>query len=175
MDNQRSGRVRRSFLAVLLIIFCAVSVSGCASFRKKFIRQSKQEKNDQFLPVLEPVEYPRVVSSPMDQYKNHYGLAKAYLKDVQDVVGARDSGDKQQRYVLSQVGSRFDQMAALLSDGEKKSLLMQLSFQVQDLVKEYDKAGPMRRYDLMKMTMRRVEHDFRKSFKPELVKEDLKP
>jgi hypothetical protein len=165
----------RWFIASLLVIFCAVSVSGCASLRKKFTRQKKNKgQTEEFVPVLVPVEYPRPDASPSVVYKNNYIMAKAYFKDLDNVIGSRDSSDKQQLYIFTQLTSRMDLMAEVLADGERKSLLKQLAIQLKDVISRYDKPDAIRRYDVIKSDVHRIERDFYKSFKPALVQEDLK-
>jgi len=165
----------RLFLVSVLVVFCAVSVSGCASLRKKFTRPKKATaEGTDFIPVLVPVEYPRPDTSPSVVYKEHYTMARAFFKDLDNVIGSRNSSDKQQLYVFTQLASRLDQMAGVLADGEKKAQLQQLTLQIKDVVGRYDKPEPVRRYDVIKSDVSRIERDFYKSFKPALVQGDLK-
>jgi hypothetical protein len=165
----------RWFMAALLVVFCAVSVSGCASFRKKFVRKKKaKSESTDFVPVLVPVEYPRPATSPDMVYKDHYGMAKAYFKDLGDIVGSRDSSDKQQLYVLNQITERMGLMSSVLADGEKKSSLDKLALEMREVISRYDQPDGIRRYDLIKRTLRNIEKEFYKSFKPALVQDDLK-
>jgi hypothetical protein len=162
-------------IASVLVVFCAVSVSGCASLRKKFTRPKKATaQGDEFVPVLVPVEYPRPNTSPSVVYKDHYTMARAFFKDLDNVIGSRDSTDKQQLYVFTQLASRMDLMAGELADGEKKSRLEQLVLQMRDVVSRYNKPDQVRRYDVIKSDVQRIERDFYKSFKPALVQGDLK-
>jgi hypothetical protein len=54
-----------------------------------------------------------------------------------------------------------------------KAQLKDFSLKVADVIKEYEKAGPLRRYDIMKLDLRRIENNFLHSFKPALVKGEL--
>ncbi|MBF0570056.1 MAG: hypothetical protein HQL18_04710 [Candidatus Omnitrophica bacterium] len=162
-------------LVILVLVFLVGSFSGCATLRKKFTRKSKQQdKGDNFVPVLVPEEYQRVETSSIDAYKTHYAMARAYFKDMWEALDSRDSGDKQQKYVFVQVAARLQGMADLLTDEKKKAELQQLIQKTKDVSKECDKAGSMRRYDIMKSDMLRVERDVRKDFKPDAVKDVLK-
>ena len=165
----------RLFMASLLVVFCAVAVSGCASLRKKFTRQKKNKgQTEEFIPVLVPVEYQRPDTSPAVVYKDQYTMAKAYFRDLENIVGSRDSSGKQQLYVFTQLTSRMELMSEVLADGEKRSLLGQLVLQVKDVISRYDKPDAIRRYDIIKSDVRRIEKEFYKVFKPALVQEDLK-
>jgi hypothetical protein len=175
MDKVSFTLKTRWFMAALLVVFCAVSVSGCASFRKKFIRQKKSaDQADVFIPVLTPVEYPRPDMSPATVYKDHYSIAKAYFRDLDDIIGSKDSSDKQQLYVLAQIAGRMELMTGLLADGERKSSLEKLLLKMKEVAGRYDQPDGVRRYDLIKDTVRHIEKEFYKSFKPALVQGDLK-
>ncbi len=175
MAKFKSTFKTRWTLLALVVVFCAVSVSGCASFRKKFVRKKKaKSQTEEFAPVLVPVEYPRPDLSPGTVYKDHYYIAKAYLRDLDDVIGSRNATDKQQLYIMAQVAGRMGQMAALLVDGGKKSTLEGLRLQMNELTGQYDQPEGVRRYDLIKDRVRHIDREFHRSFKPALVQEDLK-
>jgi hypothetical protein len=175
MDKVKAMFKTRAMLVALVVIFCAVSVSGCASFRKKFVRQKKnKDQTEEFVPVLSPVEYPRPDTSPTTVYRDHYAMTKAFFRDLEEIIGSKDSSDKQQLYVLAQVSGRMELMAGVLADGEKKTALDKLVLQIKEVAGRYDQPEGIRRYDLIKSTVRHIENDFLKSFKPAVVQEDLK-
>lgn len=173
MGNKGAGKLRKGFLFVLALLVLTGSLSGCTSLRKKFIRKKKvTDQTQDFIPVLEPVEYEQVVMPPLGQYREQYMLARAYFKDVWAAMGSVSAGDKQQVYVLKQLTVRLQAMADLLS-GSKKDLLGQLIAQVGEVIGEYEKPAPLRRYDLLKGIVRKVEKSFRADFKPDAVMGNL--
>lgn len=167
-------KARRFLLLALTVIFVSGSLTGCASLRKKFIRKKKvSDQKEDFIPVLQPQEYEKVELEPIEKYKEHYTMARAYFKDVWETMGSPNAGSKQQVYVLSQLAARIQAMADLLT-GEKKSGLEQMVLQIRDVVKEYEKPAGIRRYDLLKAAMQKIEKAFRTGFKPEGIKTELK-
>ena len=141
------------FSLFLIVAVTAVSVSGCASVRKKFIRQRKgAAPQDEFVPVLQPVEYPKVTETPAVTYQNHYTLAKAFFQDLWDALGSDGAGEKQQEYALRH----------------------RVILRIKNVIKEYDKPNGIRRYDTMKSDLRLIEDDVRRKFKPDAVKAALK-
>lgn len=161
--------LKKFICSVVLVMFCAGSLTGCASLRKKFTRVPKNPKaKEDFIPVLQPVEYKKIAETPQQVYAGHYSMVRVYFKDLWEVLGGRDSSAKREKYIFTELMSHFDAMAALLSD-EKKTEAGAIRARVNDLLKEYDKADGMRRYDLIKSGMHRVERDMYKGFKPDAV------
>ena len=174
MGDNDLRRVQKFFLVVLALAIGCGSLSGCATLRKKFTRKKKtSDQTEDFIPVLQPVEYKKVELPPLEKYKEQYAMARAYFKDVSDTLGSSGSGDKQQVYALNQLAVRLQGMADLLP-GEKKAALGEIIVEVRDVVKEYDKAAPMRRYDILKGTMQKAEKRVRSDFKPDAVKNEIK-
>ena len=73
-------RIAKSKIAFHVLV-CAVLVSfvlaleGCSTLRKKFVRQKKKEDKQEFVPVLDPVDYPDVVKTAGGIYEHHYMLS----------------------------------------------------------------------------------------------------
>ncbi len=170
MINKWQGS--RYFFSVIMIgIVCSVAMSGCSSFRRKFIRQNKnKDSKEAFIPVLEPLDYPRQQALPIDTYKSHYSMVKAYLNDFYASFGSLNSGEKRERYLLAQIIAHLQGMTGLLNEG-KKPQGEKVILHVQEAMKELDKPAGMRRYDLLEGAVRKVEGEVRKTLKPDMVKE----
>ena len=161
--------MKKFIWSVVLVMFCAGSLTGCASLRKKFTRTPKNPKaGDDFIPVLQPVEYKKIEETPQQVYGGHYAMVKIYFKDLWDVLGSRDSSAKREKYIFTELFSHFDAMAVLLSD-EKKTEAKVIRARVDVLLKEYDKPDGLRRYDLINSGMHQIERDIYKGFKPDAV------
>ena len=161
--------LKRFVCGVVLAVFCAGSLTGCASMRKKFKRVPKNPKvKQEFIPVLQPVEYAKIEQTPQQVYAGHYSMVRIYFKDLWEALGARDSGPKREKYIFTELTVHFDAMAAFLSD-EKKTEARGIRSRVANVLKAYDKPDGLRRYDLMRDEMRRVERDIYKGFKPDAV------
>jgi hypothetical protein len=167
--------LKKFILSLVVVVLCAGSLTGCASVRKKFTRVPKNPKaSDDFIPVLQPVEYQKIVETPQQVYGGHYAMVKIYFKDLWDVLGRRDSTPKREKYIFTELVAHFNAMAALLSD-EKKAEAKAVCARVDVVLKEYDKPDGLRRYDLIASDMHQVERDLHKGFKPDAVAKDFAP
>lgn len=167
--------LKRVICSVVLVVFCAGSLTGCASLRKKFTRPAKKSKtSDDFIPVLQPVEYQKVEETPRQVYAGHYAMVRIYFKDLGEVLGRRDSTSKHEKYIFTELMSHFNAMADLLSE-DKKAEAGNIRARVEKVLKEYDKPDGIRRYDLISGDMRRIERDIYKAFKPDAVAGALVP
>ncbi len=161
--------LKRFILSMVMVAFVVVSLTGCASLRKKFTRVKKQkDQKEEFIPVLEPIEYAKADEPPLQVYRNHYGMLKLYFSDLWDVLGKPSGGVKREKYLLKELLGRFDAMAGVLSD-EKKLQAKGLRDRIEKALKEYDRQGILLRYDLMISDLRQVEREIYKSFKPDVV------
>jgi len=87
-------RVQRKTIAVMAgLLVLSLSLSSCDTIRQKFTRKKKQgEVEDQnFVPVLEPEEYPTPANDPVLNYKQHYDLIKAWYQDLNSGMYERNS------------------------------------------------------------------------------------
>lgn len=176
MIKGSSVLVFRGLAGVLLVFYCVVALGGCASFRKKFVRQKKTKaKTEEFVPILEPVEYPDIQKTSVEIFQEHHMLARAYFQDLWTSLESRDSSGKQQLYLFKQLEMRLRGMSDVLVDGDRKTQAEGLIALVQAMQKEYDKPDALRRVDILKIDLRRLERDFRKDLKPDLVRDALKP
>lgn len=167
----RSRRFNQFIAAAALVSLCSISLTGCSSFRRKFIRQSKnKESKEDFIPVFDPVEYKRVEIAPIDDYKSHYAMVKAYFGDVYTALSSRDAGEKRERYLLNQIIAHLQGMSALLS-GFRKLEAQKILSSLEDAMKELDKPAGLQRQDLLKGPVHKAETDIRRTLKPEMVKE----
>ena len=60
MDNTSHRFQKRYQLLMWIVPVLIVSLgfSGCETMRRKFVRQKKKKETAEFIPVLEPIEYP---------------------------------------------------------------------------------------------------------------------
>ena len=160
---------KRFVCMVVLLVFCAGAVSGCASLRKKFKRVPKNPRvKEEFIPVLQPLEYAKVEETPAQAYAGHYAMVRIYFKDLMEALAGREPNPKREKYIFKELTGHFDAMAALLS-GEKKAAAGAIRARVEEVLREYDKPDRLRRYDLMRGEMRKVERDIYRDFKPDAV------
>ncbi|MBF0620218.1 MAG: hypothetical protein HQL19_08635 [Candidatus Omnitrophica bacterium] len=171
MQNSREY-LKRVMVLVCLGIFVTVGFSGCATLRRKFTRKKAGEDTKQdVMPVLQPIEYAAPVHTPLDTYQTHYAVWRAYFNDLWEDFGKKSNG-KRENFILTQVVAKMNGMADLLS-GEPQAKLQALAVQVQDVMAQLDKPEGVRRYDLLKSALRKVEAEVRRSFKPDVMKKNL--
>ena len=161
---------------LVLILSCLVvagSLSGCASLRKKFTRTKKtKDQKEEFIPVLEPVEYPKVVETPRQIYHDQYGMVKVYFRELLDVLGKPAGGEKREKYIFAELISHFDKMSEVLSE-PAKAQAVSLRERLAKISSEYDKPSGLRRYDLMTSDVRAIERDVYRILKPDAVLKSL--
>jgi hypothetical protein len=154
-------------------VFVCACFSGCTTFRRKFVRQNKnKETKEDFIPVLEPVDYKPVMVAPVDGYRDHYAMVKAYIGDIYTALGSSDSSGKREVYLLNQLIAHLQGMSAALTGARKADADGAVS-QIQALLAEFDKPAAMRRGDLLKGRVHGVEMDIRRKLKPDMVREFL--
>jgi hypothetical protein len=165
----------RAVLSVVLVAFCTVSLTGCASLRKKFTRVKKDKnQTEDFIPVLQPIEYTKIEETPPQVYAQHYSMVKVYFKDLWEVLGKDDSSAKREKYMFTEILAHFDAMTALLTD-TKRLEAQKLRARFKLVLAVYDEPDGSRRYDLMTGFLRAIEKDLYKLFKPAAVTSDLIP
>jgi hypothetical protein len=126
------------------------------------------------MPVLVPVEYKRVEVPPLEAYRSHYAMVKAYFTDIYSTIGGKDSSGKREQYLLNQIVVHLEGMGAELT-GARKTDIASVVVHLKDLLKEFDKPVAMRRYDMLNGSLRGIETDIRRKLKPDMVKEFIVP
>ena len=160
---------KRIAAAVLALILGMTTLTGCASMRKKFTRVKKgPAKAEDFVPVLQPEVYEKVVESSAQVYRDHYAMEKVYFNDLGDILGRRDGSAKREQYMINQILAHFDGMIALLT-GPARDKALALRARLVAALQIYDKPAGLRRYDLLTREMHNIERDLFRNFKPEAV------
>lgn len=167
MNDKRN--VKFCFPAVLFICCLCIltlTANGCAPLRKKFIRKKKQdaEQARQFIPVLEPEDYPEQYHSPEEQYRHHYSLWKVWHKDLLQAVESNGS-DKRQLYLLNQTIEQLEEMGQWLAAG-KQAEFMAIVEETRVMREDYNKPALMRNKNVMKDKIELNAKKIRKNFVP---------
>jgi hypothetical protein len=167
MNDKRN--VKSCFPAVFLICcLCALTltVNGCAPLRKKFVRKKKQdaEQTLQFVPVLEPEDYPRPHRSAEERYKYHYSLWKVWHKDFLQSVESGGS-DKRQLYLFNQTLGQLEEMGKWLAV-ERRAELMGFIEETRAAGEVYHKPALMRDKNVIRNKVESIAKRIRKDFSP---------
>ena len=154
---------------ISFVLVLTVSLSACDSLRKKFIRQKKggQQESTDFIPVLEPQEYPAPQTNPVFNYKNHYALIKAWYRDLW--TGIDDKNDGAVKQSLRQIFDHIEQMKLLLKPQKAQSLN-----QLADLLSFYkaslDQPRNIRNYSRIRSDLRAFDRMLRDHFRDDKLK-----
>ena len=102
------------FSVFLLVVFLTVSVSGCATLKKKFTRKKKEEKKPRYYQVR---KYD--IKPSMELYEKHYIYWINWHRDMSQKLGRNAKRDRLNIQQL--VGNLYD-MRKILDDEEAARL-----------------------------------------------------
>src|SRR3989338_8775878 len=119
-----------------VLVLLVAMLSGCEPLRKKFTRQKKkdQSQSSQFIPVLDPLDYPDKVQTPEEKYRHSFSLWQVWHKELMMRLEEQAS-DKKINYTFNQVMVQLTEMEKLLT-GEKQEKLGEYIGQLSGLQQE---------------------------------------
>lgn len=158
---------KKSWAVLLCLALIALETTGCEPFRKKFVRKKKEDRNEKFIPVLDPIEYPAKVYSAEDQYKQAYSLWKVWSSDFVKSLEENES-DKKQKYNLAQSLKALEDLKHHVND-EHKIKFDGLISQINELNSEYEKAVNMRSIYQMKSRVEKMMSQVRNELNPKVM------
>lgn len=120
---------KKVVLVIAGLLVLSLGLSSCDTLRKKFTRQKKHgETEDQnFVPVLEPEEYPAPGLNPELNYKENYEMIKAWYKDLWTAIDDKSSG-RYVHYTITQVTNHITQMEKLVDAPTQANLVKLAGF-----------------------------------------------
>ena len=126
-------RCRKLIVGIAAVLVMSVSLSACETLRKKFTRQKKKDQSEErdFTPVLEPQEYPAPENNPVENYKQHYALVKAWYRDLWTALDEKES-EKKTAHTLKQIYGHIDEMQKLIVPSKQGDFV-----KLRDLLKYY--------------------------------------
>jgi len=161
----------RKWMAACLCLTVLVS-AGCEPLRKKFTRQKKKDdKVSNFIPVLEPIDYPAKQYGAKEGYAQHYSLFKIWFSDF-DVLREQSRNEKKIIADLDAAINELTEMEKYLQ-GASKDELAKIKSQVQLIRNEFDKAKSFRNQARLNSDVRAIDMAVRKKLKPDVVETDL--
>lgn len=162
------GRGCALFLCLGILISCG---AGCASLKKKFTRQKKKQAHEEFIPVLDPIDYAPPVVSAQQRYQDHYGLWKIWQRDLVQNIEAR-APEKKQKYLLEQMIAQLREMGKWLVE-EKRAQLSVLTGELEGILQSYETPAPLRDASSTKRKIEANAKKVRAAFEPKVVQGDL--
>ena len=168
---KRSGSGIRGcalFLCLGILVSCG---PGCASLKKKFTRQKKKQVHEEFVPVLDPIDYAPPVVSAQQEYRQHYSIWKIWQRDLVQNIEA-DAPEKKQRYLLEQMIAQLREMDKWLLEGKRAELLV-LVEELEGVLKSYETPAPLRNMFSVKKKVESNAKKVRAAFDPKVVQDYL--
>lgn len=150
----------RKILAFSLILTTLSALCGCSSFRKKFIRKKKQQKE---IPVY--VDFKDYPPKPSRQaYINYYLFVRGWLDDLTETL-ERGISYKRQRRAINEAIMNLEQMISFYSAEGKDKIypLYEELVRIRQDIKNSPNMSQIRKNSLIrkiKNFKRRFEKDF---------------
>ena len=163
---------RRWVVFVCLSAF-VLSLTGCEPLKKKFTRKKKEDKSNEIIPVLQPVEYPAKTHSAKENYEQHYSLWKVWYQDTLASIDRRDS-EKKQKYALTQAIAQLTEMKNWIVEEKQKKLSLIIE-EFNKILQEWDKLGNLRNTFFIKKGLERNGKTIRLNFSPKVLKDYFTP
>lgn len=160
-------------MAKLLTVLLVFSTSGCEPLRKKFTRQKKKDasQSSQFIPVLDPIDYPDKVESPEESYRHYFSLWQVWDKELVMRIQEHAS-DKKINFTFNQFLVQLTEMEKLLS-GEKRQKLNEYIAQLSGLQKDLGQPAGVRNDSVIQRKIERIGKNLREGFRFKDVQESL--
>ena len=151
-------------LALVFVTFLLTS-SGCEPFRKKFTRQKKKDESptSQFVPVLDPVDYPDKVESPPELYRHHFSLWQVWDRELIMRIEEHAS-NKKINDTVDQSLTQLTEMQKLLT-GEKQKKLSEYVAQLNALKKDLEQPAAVRNDNSIQRKIERIGKNVREGFR----------
>jgi hypothetical protein len=153
---------------LLCLVMIVLETVGCSeSFRKKFVRKKKEATREEFIPVLEPVEYPAAERSAEKRYRYFYSLWKVWSTDYLTSFDEKEN-EKKEKYALVQVLKSLDEMKKWLKE-EKQPQLNTYLEEVKKVDAMYQLASAMRNRNAMRAQYERIMNGIRRDYAPKVM------
>ena len=156
-------RILRRFQLVLCLLLVVVMASGCETLRKKFTRKKKEDKKEKFIPVLDPIDYPKALESPEEQYGFHYSMRAVWQNNLMDALNEKNDNPKRIQNFWEQTKTQMNAMSDWLSP-EKKAEFHVLLEEAEALSREFDKPAVMRENALLRNKLMALDKKIRRNF-----------
>ena len=169
----RARKIRPLMVVMVSLVAVSFLLSGCETLKRKFTRQKKKDKEqaEEFVPVLEPEEYPEKVYSVADNYKYHYSLWQVWEKELSNAVSEKES-NKRQLYMLNQMIIHVDALKKLVSQ-ENLSGLEETLNDLNKLESQIKRPAPMHESFAILKELRKLEKKMRDHYKFEKIEPSL--
>src|SRR3989338_6501362 len=168
MKKTKNYLMATAFGGVGILLMNFFSSCCLEPLRKKFTRQKKKDAATQeFIPVLDPIDYPPKFYSAESKYQHHYSLWQVWSKDFVTVLESEGESDKRQQYLLNQMTIQLQEMMKYVKD-EKRQVLESLLVELSGIQKQLNSPAPLRSMARMKSKTKVVTDRVRRELSPKL-------
>lgn len=151
-------------LIFTLVSCVALTSISCQSLRKKFTREKKEKKAEDFNPVLDPIDYDVYVQSSKERYKYHYSLWQVWQKDLTRAFTEKES-EKSIVYLFNRIEGQLQEMSRWLN-AQTVTGLQKLSRDYVNLREEFQAKGAVGRGYIFKTKVNRLGKEMRLNYSP---------
>jgi len=145
----------------------SLSLSGCEPLRKKFTKKKKEVKKEEFIPILDPIDYPPSQVSPLEKYKYHYSLWQVWSKDLVQLIN-EPTMEKRKNYLFTEILQQLDEMKRWIPQ-ESLPKIEEAVSAYEGVRQELDKPEMMRNQSVLETRLRRAESFMMNELKPEAI------
>lgn len=158
---------------VIGMIVGSVLLQGCSpAMRKKFVRQkNKSDEDIEFVPVLEPVDYPNMLETSKTRYEYFYALLKVWHKDALILIDDEHS-DKQIIYTITQIKLQLEELNRILT-GKAQQIVVNGIEAVDEILAYYDNPPAFRNQAIIRKQLQRLSDSAIRRLVYEDIKGDL--
>jgi hypothetical protein len=166
---------QKNSLLVLLTVVMGISIlsTGCEPLRKKFTRKKKEDAKRDFIPVLDPIDYPAKVTTCVDVYKQNYSLWRVWHKDLANLLYEPSINEKRIRGLFAEITGKLGVMGSCLQGDTQAALERELSV-VHQLRRAFEQPVVMRDIPKLRRDIERSLGKITKEFSPKNVEDSLR-
>lgn len=130
-EGRRAAQNGRIFLIIKNVFFLfsifyfLISMTGCQSLARKFIRKPKGEPKKEE-PIFQPQEYPQMPQEMGQLYKDYFLFWESWADELLSYL-SKDANSKKQKECAAQALDNLTKMQSLLSEEKAKAILPRVS------------------------------------------------
>ena len=155
------------FTMVIMMLVCSMALSGCEPLRKKFTRQKKKSAKEEFIPVLDPIDYPAAHVTSEEKYSYHFSMWQVWSKDLRNLLG-ETTMDKRKRYLMAQIMAQLTELKRWVPE-EYRPKVDKAIGDYEKVMKELDKPEIMQSQTMIESNLRRTENFVRNELDPKII------
>ena len=168
-------RCVRILCVVFACVICLGQLTGCTSLRKKFTREKKKNKEEKFIPVLEPIDYESKQQSAQEQYKLYYGLWVVWMKELTGLIEGEIKynpvSSKRIESLIYEIKKNLASMKVFLNEN-KKSALTEAILKFGSIEQMLTQPANRRNNSRIISSLNRFLKEIKNGFSPEVLGDD---